>query len=58
MKRKDDLRAVTLTDEGVKWFETNRDEIARTIARERKDLEEIEVLRPEDGYEAPLTGPS
>lgn len=58
MKRKEDLRAITLKDEGVRWFDENRDEIERTIARERKDAEEIEVLRPEDGYEAPLTGPN
>lgn len=55
---KEDLHAITLKEEGLQWFDQNRDEIERTIARERKDKEEIEVLRPEDGYEAPLTGPS
>lgn len=57
MARRQDLRAITLTDEGLRWFEKEREEIERTIARERKDAEEIAVLKPEDGFDAPLTGP-
>lgn len=57
LDRKEELRAITLKDEGLQWFDKHREEIRRTIARERKDEEEIEVLRPDDGYETPLTGP-
>lgn len=57
LDNKENLHAITLKEAGIQWFDKNRDEIERTIARERKDKEEIEVLRPEDGYEAPLTGP-
>ena len=57
LDRKDELRSITLKDEGLRWFDKHREEVQRTIARERKDGEEIEVMRFEDGYEAPLTGP-
>ena len=53
-KTKDDLRAITMTPEGLQWYERNREEIERTIARERRDGEEIEVLKPSDGFEKPL----
>jgi hypothetical protein len=58
LDRKEELRAITLKEEGLQWFDKHRDDVQRTIARERKDKEEIEILRPEDGYEAPLTGPN
>lgn len=53
-KTKHDLRGITTTPEGLEWYEKNRKEVEDTIARERKDAEEIEILRPEDGVEKPL----
>lgn len=54
LETKNDLRAITTTEEGLAWYETNRREVETTIAKERKDAEEIEVMKPEDGHDKPL----
>lgn len=54
LKTKGDLRAITTTGEGLAWYETNRQEVESTIAKERKDGEEIAVMKPEDGHDKPL----
>ncbi len=53
-KSKEDLRSITTTPEGIRWYDENKKEIEDTIKNEREDGEEIETLRPSDGYEEPL----
>src|SRR5262249_49357875 len=53
LKEQKNLRAVTTTEEGTKWVQEEDAKIQETIAKYREKGEEIESLKPGDGFDAP-----
>ncbi|HJU84586.1 MAG TPA: DUF2846 domain-containing protein [Holophagaceae bacterium] len=52
MEKKDDLRAIETTAEGMAWIAKRQADFDQTIAEYRKKGEEFEILKPADGGEA------
>ncbi len=51
-EKKDDLRAIETTPEGMAWIAKRQADFDQTIADYRKKGEEFETLKPEDGGDA------
>ena len=53
LKNEERLRAVTTTDEGLNWVKEDDADIQETIQKYRQKGNEIETLKPEDGFTSP-----
>jgi hypothetical protein len=53
LKTQENLRALTTTDEGLKWVKEDDPKIQEVIKKYRDKGEEFEHLKPEDGFAGP-----
>ena len=53
LKNQEDLRALTTTDEGLKWVKEDDPKIQEVIKKYRDKGEEFEHLKPGDGFAGP-----
>jgi hypothetical protein len=53
LKRQENLRALTTTDEGLNWVKEDASKIQEVIKKYRDKGEEFEHLKPEDGFAGP-----
>ena len=53
LKKQENLRALTTTDEGLNWVKEDASRIQQVIKKYRDKGEEFEHLKPEDGFAGP-----